>query len=208
MRPTRDIVIDVARKLFATKGYLSTSVADILHEANVNSGSLYHHFDTKQGLLIAVLESYRDGIEPMLIAPAWAGVGDPIERIFALLARYRELLAMSDCNYGCPIGSLALEIHEPDPPVRALLAANFSRWTDFAQQCFDAARDRLPPKTDTRALAQFVLTTMEGGVMLARTERSLVPFDNAVKVLRNYLALLSSSPKKSKPSKPKRKIKR
>ncbi len=101
-------------RLFALKGYNATSIADILHEARINSGSLYHHFETKQGLLIAVLETYRDGIEQMLIAPAWSGVEDPISRIFALLARYRELLAGTDCTYGCPIGSLALEIHEPE----------------------------------------------------------------------------------------------
>src|SRR6185503_5358187 len=92
MHPTRETLIKVAMRLFAEKGYNSTSVADILKEAMVNSGSLYHHFDTKQSLLIGVLETYRDGIEAMLIEPAWAGVDDPIKRVFALMARYRELL--------------------------------------------------------------------------------------------------------------------
>jgi hypothetical protein len=36
-------------------------------------------------VLLAVLEMYRDGIYPMLLAPAWEGVDDPIERVFALL---------------------------------------------------------------------------------------------------------------------------
>lgn len=210
MHPTRDHVIAIARKLFAEKGYNSTSVADILHEANINSGSLYHHFETKQGLLIAVLESYRDGIEPMLIVPAWAGVEDPIERIFALLARYRELLVLPDCAYGCPIGNLALEIHEPDPPVRVLLAENFNRWTGFVEKCVTDARDRLPADVDTHALAQFVLTTMEGGVMLSRTHRTLEAFDNAIRMLRDYFTKLSqcsqTEPLKTRPKPlPKRK---
>lgn len=192
MHPTRDLVIRVAMKLFGEKGYDSTSIADILHQANVNSGSLYHHFETKQGVLIAVLEAYRDGIEPMLIAPAWKGVKDPIDRVFALLKKYRKLLQITDCAYGCPIGSLALEIHEPDPPVRALLAANFDRWTLFIENCFHAARDRLPPKTDTRSLAQFVLTTMEGGVMLSRTYRTLAAYDASVAMLRNYISTLET----------------
>lgn len=183
-------------QLFAEKGYDSTSVADILKQANVNSGSLYHYFDTKQGVLMAVLEAYRDGIERMLIGPAWQGVCDPIERIFALLARYRELLKTSDCAYGCPIGSLALEIHEPDPPVRGLLAANFSRWIDFIEGCFVAAR--LPADANARALAQFVLTTMEGGVMLSRTYRTLEAFDASVANLRNYISKLESTSKRPK----------
>jgi AcrR family transcriptional regulator len=196
--PTRDAIIHVAMNLFAEKGYDSTSVADILNHAKVNSGSLYNYFDTKQGVLIAVLKAYRDGIERMLIAPAWEGIDDPIERVFALLSIYRELLKMTDCAYGCPIGSLALEIHEPDPAVRELLAANFSRWTEFVEGCFAAAGDRLPADTDKRALAQFTLTSMEGGVMLSRTYRTLEAFDAAVATLRDYISKLETSTKRPK----------
>ncbi len=124
---TADRLVHAAMRLFADKGYGSTSIADI-HPARggVNPGSLYHAFPTKQDLLLAVLDLYREGIGPMLLEPAWQGVSDPVARIFALLARYRAALEASDCLYGCPIGSLALELHEPDPPVRERLAANFA----------------------------------------------------------------------------------
>jgi len=172
-----------AMRLFAEKGYGSTSVADILREAGANSGSLYHAFPTKQDLLLAVLGMYRAGIGPMLLEPAWANVDDPLERIFALLARYRTMLEASECVYGCPIGSLALELHEPDPPVREALATNFDGWVDAIQGCLDAAKDRLPSGADTRALGQFVLTVMEGGVMQSRTHRTLEAFDAGVAML-------------------------
>jgi AcrR family transcriptional regulator len=175
-----------AMRLFAEKGYGSTSVADILREAGANSGSLYHAFPTKQDLLLTVLDMYRAGIGPMLLEPAWAGVDDPLERIFALLARYRSMLEASECLYGCPIGSLALELHEPDPPVREALSANFDGWVDAIQGCLDAAKDRLPRGTDARALGQFVLTVMEGGVMQSRTHRTLEAFDAGVAMLRDY----------------------
>lgn len=185
-RPTAERLLDAAMLLFMVKGHLSTSVTDILHEAKAISGSLYHAFPTKQDVLIAVLERYRTGIGPMLLAPAWEGVEDPIERIFALLARYRAGLEMTDCTYGCPIGSLALELHEPDPPVRTLLAANFDGWVAAIRECLDAAADRLPAGTDTGALGQFVLTVMEGGIMQSRTHRTLDAFDASVRVLRDY----------------------
>nr|WP_299914472.1 TetR/AcrR family transcriptional regulator [Sphingomonas bacterium] len=191
--PTAERLIHAAMMLFMEKGYLSTSVADILREAGANSGSLYHAFPAKQDLLLAVLERYRQGIGPMLLDPAWAGVDDPIDRIFALLARYRAGLEMTECSYGCPIGSLALEIHEPDPPVRELLAANFDGWVAGVKTCLDAAADRLPAGTDTEALAQFVLTVMEGGVMQSRTHRTLRAFDASVASLRDYLDRLQAA---------------
>ncbi|MBA2244845.1 MAG: TetR/AcrR family transcriptional regulator [Gemmatimonadetes bacterium] len=181
-------------RLFHQKGYQSTSIADVLREAEANPGSLYHFFPTKQDLLLAVLDRYRTGIGPMLLGPAWKGVEDPIERIFALLARYRALLEQTDCFYGCPIGNLALELHEPDPPVRELLAANFDAWTAAVEGCLAEAQDRPSAGVDRRQLATFVLTTMEGGVMLSRTHRSLEPFDAAVSTLRDYFARLGAVP--------------
>ena len=187
---TRERLIGAALKLFGEKGYQSTSVADLQRESDCHSGSFYHFFPTKQDLLLAVLERYRTGIVPMLIEPAWADISDPIERIFALLARYRLLLDMSRCAYGCPIGSLALELHEPDPVVRDLLASNFTGWIDQVENCLIDARSVLGRDLDTRRTASFVLTVMEGAVMQARTYRDLRPFDAAVATLRHYFTTL------------------
>ena len=191
---TRTRLVLAALQLFWAKGYGSTSIADVLQAAKVNSGSLYHFFPGKQDLLLAVLDLYRAGIRTMLLEPAWRGVHDPIERVFALLARYRQSLADTDCFYGCPIGSLALELHEPDLPVRERLAANFSAWIEAIHECLQDAGARLPPDLDRRELAAFVLTTMEGGVMQARTFRSLESFDAAVRQLRAYFEQLLRRP--------------
>jgi len=191
----REKIIQAAMELFWLKGYNSTSVADLLSRTQLNSGSLYHVFPSKQDVLIGVLEAYRDGIEQMLLEPAWGQVADPIEKIFALLNGYRTMIVESDCTYGCPIGSLALELHEPDPRVRELLAANFANWTAAIERCLDAAGKRIPPDVDKGALAQFVLTAMEGGVMQARTHRDVAYFDRAVTQLRAHFELLEQAAK-------------
>ena len=188
---TRQRLVHTALRLFGLKGYGSTSIADVLHEAGVNSGSLYHFFPGKQDLLLAVLDEYRTGIGPMLLEPAWRDVDDPVDRIFALLSRYRKALVQSECRYGCPIGSLALELHEPDPPVSGALAANFNAWIDAVEACLAAPGVRLRPGTDRRAVAEFVLTTMEGAVMQARAQRDIGYFDRSVEQLRGYLALIA-----------------
>lgn len=189
-RESRRKIVEAAQELFWEKGYNSTSIADILSRTQLHSGSLYHFFPGKQDLLVAVLEHYRDGIEENLLSYAWTGVDDPIERIFALLNGYRIMLVTSDYAHGCPIGNLALEISEPDPKVRKLIAANFDNWKSAVESCLKGAGDRLPPDTDTRALAEFVLTIMEGGIMQARTHRDIGLFDRNVDVLRNHLELL------------------
>jgi AcrR family transcriptional regulator len=191
-KDTRQRIVEAAMELFWLKGYGSTSIADILSRSQVNSGSLYYFFPGKQDVLVAVLEAYRDGIHPMLLQPAWNGVDDPVERIFALLGAYRRALVETDCTYGCPIGSLALELHEPDPPVRELLAANFRGWVDAVEESLREAAERFPPSTDIRALAELALNVMEGGVMQARTFRDIGHFDRAVAQLRQHFDALSA----------------
>lgn len=185
--PTRDRIVKAATELFLSKGYGSTSIADILSRSQVNSGSLYYVFPGKQDVLLAVLDFYRDNIGEMLLQPAWAGIDDPIEKIFALLGRYRELIILTDCQYGCPIGSLALELHEPDPVVRDRLAVNFDGWVSAVREQLERAADRFPPDFHFQSTAEFVLTVMEGGVMQARTYRDVGYFDRAVAQLRAYL---------------------
>ncbi|MGZ8997322.1 MAG: TetR/AcrR family transcriptional regulator [Allosphingosinicella sp.] len=192
-RETRERIVEAAMELFWLKGYGSTSIADILSRSQVNSGSLYHFFPGKQDVLIAVLDRYHEGIGPMLLDPVWEGVEDPIERIFALLAKYRELIVTTDCLYGCPIGSLALELHEPDPPVRERLAANFTGWVDAIRSCLGSAGRRMPDDIDRQALSEFVLTVMEGAVMQARTYRDVAYFDRAVAQLRLHFVQLEKA---------------
>jgi TetR/AcrR family transcriptional repressor of nem operon len=74
--------------------------------------------------------------------------------------------------------------------VRSRLEANFTAWTVAIERCLIDAGARLPKDLDRRALAAFVLTTMEGGVMLARTYRDVAMFDGAVSQLRDYFARL------------------
>ena len=190
-KDTRQRIVEAALELFWLKGYGSTSIADILSRSQVNSGSLYYFFPGKQDVLVAVLEAYRDGIGRMLLEPAWDGVADPVERVFALLASYRRALIDTDCTYGCPIGSLALELHEPDPPVRELMAANFTGWVDAVEEQLRFATERFPRDTDFRALAELVLNVMEGGVMQARTFRDVAHFDRAVAQLRTHIDALT-----------------
>lgn len=181
-------------RLFAEKGYQATTIAEIARTSEANAGSVYFFFPTKQDILLAVLDTYCEGIGRMLLQPTWQNVNDPIERIFALLERYRSFLMETECRYGCPIGILALELHEPDPPVQERLAANFEKWTAAIESCLSDASDRLSPDIRLRDLATFILTTMEGGVMQARTYRHPETFDASIRMLKHYFSHLLKEP--------------
>lgn len=199
---TRDKLVEAARQLFFEQGYVATSIADVLKRARVNSGSLYYFFPTKEELLVAVLEKYKEMLEPAVLAPAYAQASAPIERLFAVLNGYRQLLQATDFRLGCPIGNLALELSNSHPPIRKLVVENFEGWRVAIRKMLEEAAHRLPRGTNFDALAYFVLVTMEGAVLLARAYRSFEPFDCAVATLREHFnRLLNADRSEPKPSK-------
>jgi TetR/AcrR family transcriptional regulator, transcriptional repressor for nem operon len=190
---TRDRLIESARYLFWARGFAGTSMAELLAHAEVNSGSFYHFFDSKEALLRAVLEGYLHLLRPMVVDPAFATVREPVERIFAILAGYRERILATGCQYGCPLGRLALEIDPENAPAHELIAQNFQGWIEAIRECLETMKPALPPETDIDALATYVLVVMEGGVMLSRSYRSVEPFDRAIAQLREHFRMLLCS---------------
>ncbi len=189
-RNTRIHILDVAARLFHEQGFHATGLATILREAEVKSGSLYHYFDSKAGLLRAVLQRYLDILRPVVLQPAEDATDDPIQRVFALLAWYRQGLELTGCTQGCPIGNLALELSDGHPDIRRLIDENFQQWSAGVRAWLEAA-DALPDDIDRGDLADFVLTVMEGAVMRSRAAGSIAPFDQAVGQLRSYMNRLT-----------------
>jgi TetR/AcrR family transcriptional regulator, transcriptional repressor for nem operon len=187
---TRDRLLDAAMRLFHEQGYGETGVSTILREAGVHSGSLYHHFPSKEALLEGVLERYTELLEPVVMAPRRAEAADPIARVFALLAWYRAGLVETGCALGCPIGNLALEVSDQLPGARALIEENFRGWSAEIERWLEEAGDALPRDVDRGSLSRFVLTVMEGGLMHARAEKRIGAFDESVAQLRDYFERL------------------
>jgi AcrR family transcriptional regulator len=56
----RDHIVRLAGELFAEKGFQATTVRNIATEAGIFSGSLYHHFDSKESIADEILSSFFD----------------------------------------------------------------------------------------------------------------------------------------------------
>ncbi len=76
---TRGRLIATARRLFAQQGFAATSTEEILGEAKVSRGALYHHFASKTDLFEAAFEAVEDEVTAQVLQTATAGgETDPI----------------------------------------------------------------------------------------------------------------------------------
>ena len=96
----RDHLIRLAADLFAEKGFRATTVREIADAAGILSGSLYHHFDSKESIGDEILREFLDDVLGGY-REAVAGTDDPrvaIERMVrfstAALSRHRAALTM------------------------------------------------------------------------------------------------------------------
>ena len=56
----REELLAIAARLFAEKGFRATTVRDIADAAGILSGSLYHHFDSKESMVDEILSSFQE----------------------------------------------------------------------------------------------------------------------------------------------------
>jgi len=77
---TRGLLIDAARELFTDQGYGATSIEDIIRQAGVARGALYHHFPGKEALFRAVYDVVEGEVIARVVTAAgaentpWEGV--------------------------------------------------------------------------------------------------------------------------------------
>jgi len=55
---TKEIIIEIAFKLFLDKGYKNTSMSDLVRETKLSKGAFYHHFENKETLYKEVIDIY------------------------------------------------------------------------------------------------------------------------------------------------------
>src|SRR5688572_32113751 len=58
----RDELLKIAAQLFAERGFKNTTVRDIADAAGILSGSLYHHFDSKESMVDELLDSFQTAL--------------------------------------------------------------------------------------------------------------------------------------------------
>jgi AcrR family transcriptional regulator len=81
---TRAALIAAARRLFAERGYAAVGTPEVVAAAGVTRGALYHQFDGKAGLFLAVYEAVEQELTERIGAQvAEAGATDPLAALTA-----------------------------------------------------------------------------------------------------------------------------
>jgi TetR/AcrR family transcriptional repressor of lmrAB and yxaGH operons len=184
---SRAALIDKAATLFRRQGYAATGLNQILDEAGVKPGSLYHHFPQgKQQLAAAVVDTAGSGIEQLL--RRFLATGRPVADI---VDRWIDLLAAGlagDERDGCPIEPIATESVNASAEVRAAAARAFKGWCTAIE---DRLRTEGWSAAEAEAVALAVISLIEGALILSRIAGHPAALDAAKPAARSLLSTVT-----------------
>ena len=180
---SRAALVENAATLFRRQGYAATGLNQILDEAGVRAGSLYHHFPQgKQQLAAAVVAAAGADIEQLLrrFLATSRSVADIVDRWIDLLVAGLA----GDQRDGCPIEPIATESVNASPLVRAASARAFTGWCT-------AIGDRLRSEgwsdSDAETVALGVISLIEGALILSRIAGDPAALNGAKPAARTLL---------------------
>jgi TetR/AcrR family transcriptional regulator, lmrAB and yxaGH operons repressor len=169
----RHRMIQSAALLFRRHGIEGTSFSDVLQHSGAPRGSIYHHFPGGKAELAQEATRYAGDFIAAGLAAALAE-DDPVPAMRRFTSFWLALLREGDFGAGCPVVAAAVE-GDRTPGARAAAGVAFARWEELLAGALEQrglSRDR------ARSVASLAIAAIEGGIVLARAQRSTEPLEH------------------------------
>jgi AcrR family transcriptional regulator len=155
----REELIDAALRLFARRGYRATGIDTILAEAGAAKMTLYHHFRSKDELIVAALKKRDAEWRAWFMRRIEELASSPREKLSALFGVLEEWFRNRD-YHGCSFGQAATEFREPQHAVHKMATEHKQHMLDYLRDLASDARAR-----DPELLARQLSLLIEGAVI-------------------------------------------
>jgi TetR/AcrR family transcriptional repressor of nem operon len=176
---TRAQILSEARRLIQTRSYLGFSFQDLADVIGIRKPSLYHHFPSKEALVVAVLD------QNIGLFHEWSA-GTPAGGNRKLLAYFRMYkVGLNPGRALCPAGALAAGWDDIDESVKSAARKLRSVQIEWLKGVLAEVRPR--PKGDLAQLAAHVFATCQGAMHTARMTERAEDFELALAPMKQYL---------------------
>lgn len=166
---TRLHIIRKSAELFNQKGVSGSSMQDIIGASGVTKGGIYRSFSGKDEIALEAF-AYAEELLWIHFNQAIEGVLTAEGKILAFCNVYNDPVHNPPLKGGCPFQISAVESDHSTPILRELTVASFDRMLTFIQEILHMGVECGEFRTDldTESVASFILSTMQGGIMISR----------------------------------------
>jgi len=189
----KETIINESLKLFSLKGFISTSLQDILSAANTSKGGFYNHFASKEALFYQVLDEartiWRDrnlhGLDK---------ADQHLDKVIMLLNNYKERYLVDAEKFpgGCIFIMFAVELGDQRPHLSKEVQKGFVGLKAMIKRMLDQASvsGELKAGVNTGEISEIIFTSMLGLSVSFSTDKSVEKLDRSINTLVGFLETL------------------
>ncbi len=191
---TRRKILEAAYKEFYHHGYQGGSLNNIVKQAGITKGALFHHFPGKSAVAYAIIDEFllpavrKWWVDPLTNAEA------PINAIKEVFKRFRQRVEKENpengyVTNGCPICNLAAEMSPLDEGFRTRLDNLYSTWRGAIADALKRGQDsgKVRPEVRPPEEAAFLVSAMAGIAATGKTARQLSHYQASIRATNRYL---------------------
>ncbi len=172
MATKRDQIIETTCQLMEMQGYHATGLNQILAESGAPKGSLYYYFPEGKEELAAEAVARSSRMIEQMIRGVMAEIDDPITAVSTFITSLAQQVDLSGYRAGGPITAIALESASTNDRLREACRAAYQSWQDaFAEKLQQGSHN----EARARRLSTLIIASLEGGIILSRSQRSPQP---------------------------------
>ncbi len=166
---TTAFIIEKSAPIFNTKGYVATSLSDILEATGLTKGAIYGNFEDKDQLAIAVYKHNYEAMQKRLEA-VYSGHTNAYDKLRAFTQYYRDNWKKIFERGGCPVLNASIEADDNVSFLKKPVQQSIKSWIRSLAGIIEAGVQEGTFKKDIPAeyYAHSIIMMLEGGVMLSK----------------------------------------
>jgi len=193
----KEKIIHESLRQFSTKGFLSTSITDILDAVGTSKGGFYNHFESKEALFFHVMDKARSIWRDRNLA-GLDQIEDPVDKIKQLLKNFYKRYLKDSENFpgGCVFITLMVELIDQRPHLANDINKGWVGFKRFIQRHLEAgkATGKLRSDVNTEAVTEILFAGILGASVSYGVEKSDDSLEKTVNSLIDYLENLKPEP--------------
>jgi TetR/AcrR family transcriptional repressor of nem operon len=186
----KDRIYHESLRLFSEKGFLNTSISDILEATGSSKGGFYNHFSSKDELFYEVL-AIAQSIWREKVLYGVDEVESPTAKIKLILENYRNRYLKDYDNFpgGCIFVTFSVELDDQRPDLMQEVAKGFVGLKNMLRNLLEEgkAKGELRQDVNTNRATELIFSGMIGSSVLFGSDKSNETLDRSINSLILYL---------------------
>lgn len=190
---TKQFIIEKTAPIFNQKGYVGTSMNDILDITGLSKGCVYGNFENKDEIALAAFDQNYNTIVAYLRKQIEVRE-NTVDRLLVYPETYRIFLELPFLKAGCPVLNTSTEADDTHPLLREKAITALKFWKNAVVKLIENGMERneIKPSTNANEFAYILMSLIEGAMMQSKvngnSEALVVTMNFLEKMIKNLKA--------------------